>query len=215
MRTNFKYKHIIWDYNGTLLDDVGVCVDCMNILLKKYLNKQLTVEKYKEIFDFPVKKYYEKAGFDFSKYDFKIIGHEFIDLYHEKHNQLVLKNNSVKILNFFSKKKIKQSILSAREQNKLIYELKNFGIFDFFENISGLDNHLAASKEENGKFLIEKINIPKSEIVIIGDTIHDYEVAKSIGIGCILISDGHQSKAKLEKVTANIYENLDNFLAAF
>ena len=33
-----KYTHILWDWNGTLLDDVMISIDCVNVLLKK-MNK--------------------------------------------------------------------------------------------------------------------------------------------------------------------------------
>lgn len=46
-------KHIIWDWNGTLFDDVDICVDNINWLLKKYNLPEITKEKYREIFTFP------------------------------------------------------------------------------------------------------------------------------------------------------------------
>ena len=63
-----KYKYIIWDWNGTLFDDVKISVDTMNIMLEKtgYKNR-INSELYKNIFTFPVSDYYQKAGFDFSK----------------------------------------------------------------------------------------------------------------------------------------------------
>lgn len=204
------YKHIIWDYNGTLLDDVQLCVDCMNILLKKYDIQELTLEKYKEIFDFPVKTYYECCGFDFSKFDFNVVGVEFIDYYHFHENELKLKPKSAEVIKFFHQQNVKQSVLSAREQNKLNEELKRFNIYQYFDYVSGLDNHLAAGKTENGHKLIEKINLPKSEIVLIGDTTHDYEVASELEIDCILIADGHQNKSKLAKSTNRILNKLDD-----
>ncbi len=60
-----KVKQLIWDWNGTLLDDVRMCVNVMNVLLDKYALPELTCEKYKQVFDFPVKDYYANLGFDF------------------------------------------------------------------------------------------------------------------------------------------------------
>ena len=67
-----KYKYIIWDWNGTLFDDVKISVDTMNIMLEKtgYKNR-INSELYKNIFTFPVSDYYQKAGFDLSKYRFE------------------------------------------------------------------------------------------------------------------------------------------------
>ena len=81
-----KYKYIIWDWNGTLFDDVKISVDTMNIMLEKtgYKNR-INSELYKNIFTFPVSDYYQKAGFDFSKDRFddlaKILQHIFLQKY--------------------------------------------------------------------------------------------------------------------------------------
>jgi len=205
-----KYKHIIWDYNGTLLNDAWLCVDCMNILLKKYNIAEITYEKYKEIFDFPVKDYYQRAGFNFDSLDFNDVGEEFIELYQKYSSKLKLQENVVEILQHFEAQNISQSILSAREHNKLVEELDFFEIKHFFQNILGLDNHLAGGKIENGKILINKINIPPHKIVIIGDTTHDFEVAQALGIDCILIASGHHSFSKLKSVNKIVLNQLSD-----
>jgi len=35
IKNKMKYKYIIWDWNGTLFDDVKISVDTMNIMLEK------------------------------------------------------------------------------------------------------------------------------------------------------------------------------------
>ena len=79
-----KYKHIIWDWNGTLFDDVELCHNIINRLLKRNEIEEISLQKYKEIFDFPVKKYYQKAGLDFKKTSFEVLGKEFMDEYEER-----------------------------------------------------------------------------------------------------------------------------------
>ena len=60
--TNFAYQHIIWDWNGTLFDDAGVCLDIMNGMLARRNLPHLTPERYEEFFDFPVIDYYRRVG---------------------------------------------------------------------------------------------------------------------------------------------------------
>ena len=60
-----RYKLIIWDWNGTLIDDTWMCIEVINELLVKYSKQTLTLETYHKVFDFPVKTYYERIGFDF------------------------------------------------------------------------------------------------------------------------------------------------------
>ena len=73
-----KYQYVIWDFNGTLLDDVKLCFDLLNKMLSKRGFETVTIEKYKEIFRFPVKEYYRLAGFDFEREPFEVTAVEFI-----------------------------------------------------------------------------------------------------------------------------------------
>lgn len=204
-----KYKHIIWDYNGTLLNDASLCVEIINELLEKRGLKTMSLQKYKETFDFPVKDYYKRAGFDFKKESFEIVGSEFIKEYDKRQVTTNLHDGAISLLQEIKNKGVKQSILSAREITPLLHELKNLNIFNCFEEVVGLNNYYAGSKLEIGKQLISKINVPKNEILMIGDTKHDAEVAKGIGIDCILISHGHHTKEKLQTCGLEVFENFE------
>jgi phosphoglycolate phosphatase len=203
-----QYKHILWDWNGTLFDDVYLCIDIINKILFKRNIETLSVEKYKQIFTFPVKDYYALAGFDFSKYPFELVGKEWVDEYERRKLECGLHNKAVEVLNLFAQLSINQSILSAYSQKKLIQIIKYFNLTTFFSNISGLDHIYATSKVEIGKQLLKKINYEKNEVLLIGDTIHDYDVAKQLGIDCLLISNGHQAKSRLLSCNVPMLENL-------
>ena len=82
-----KYKHIIWDWNGTLLNDTWLCVEGINNSLEKRSIDTITKEVYRRVFSFPVKDYYERLGFDFKKEPFEVAGDEFVDI--EKYNQAI------------------------------------------------------------------------------------------------------------------------------
>ncbi len=204
------YQHIIWDYNGTLLIDVNLCVDVINDMLSARNIPVMTVDKYKELFDFPVKDYYEKAGFDFEKESFEIVGTEFIVEYDKRQKTSKLHTGVEELLAEIKKQGIKQSILSARKEEQLLEELKSFNIYDYFEEIVGLNNHYAGGKVERGIKLIEKLKVPKNNILMIGDTKHDAEVAKEAGIDCVLLSHGHHTKDKLEVCEVGVFESLED-----
>ena len=203
------YQHIIWDYNGTLLDDVKLCVDVINDLLIKRDLPLMSVEKYREQFDFPVKDYYERIGFDFVKESFEIVGTEFILDYDKRIKTHKLHSGVAELLSEIKDAGIKQSILSARKEEQLIEELEHFGIIDTFEEVVGLNDHYAGGKTGNGIKLISSLGIPKNKILMIGDTKHDAEVAKEAGIDCILLSHGHHIKGKLETCSVEVFEGFD------
>ena len=203
-----KIKHIIWDYNGTLLNDIDLCVDVINTLLKARDIPLITVENYKELFEFPVKNYYAKLGFDFEKDSFESVGTEFIVNYDNRRSEIKLKTGVKDILEKMSKAGIEQSILSARKQEQLLEELEYFGIKKYFTNIVGLNDHYAEGKTENGIKLISEIDTEKAKIAMVGDTVHDCEVANAMGVKSILVSDGHHIAEKLEKCNVPVFENL-------
>ncbi|MCD4792387.1 MAG: HAD family hydrolase [Bacteroidales bacterium] len=203
------YKHIIWDYNGTLLNDINLCVDVINDMLSSRKLPIMTVDKYRELFDFPVKDYYAKIGFDFEKESFEIVGTEFIVEYDKRQKSSELHTGVKELLAEIKKQGIKQSILSARKEEQLLEELNDFGIINCFQEVVGLNDHYAGGKTESGIKLISRLGISKDKILMIGDTKHDAEVAKEAGIDCILVSHGHHMREKLETCGVKVFESLE------
>ena len=203
---------IIWDWNGTLLDDTHFAVSVMNRVLQKRGMNLLSVENYKSVFTFPVKNYYQKIGFDFSSEPFEIPANEFIDLYNADVEKCSLHRDVVRVLTHFQKGGRRQFILSAMEQTVLNQCLQNYQIDCFFEYASGLDNIYAASKIGNGHRLIAEQKLNPGKLVLIGDTVHDFEVATALGCQCILIADGHQSEIVLQATGARVLRSIAELL---
>ena len=199
---------IIWDWNGTLLNDLDFCISTINTLLKKRNLPLLNRRTYQEVFSFPVKDYYAAIGFNFEKEDFAIPAREFIDLYDSGVKNCHLHSSAIETLNHFKSKGARQFVLSAMKQNMLESTLKQNQIFDFFEGVAGLKDHYAVSKIERGEQLIAQYKLEKENTVIIGDTIHDFEVAEKLGIECILIADGHQSAERLKETGCAVLSQL-------
>jgi phosphoglycolate phosphatase len=187
----------------------------MNQLLKRRNLPVLTIEKYRKIFTFPVKSYYQSAGFNFEKEPFELPALEFIDLYHQALGRAKLFSDVMQALEFISSKGISQSVLSAMEHESLVKSLIDQKIFPFFEEVSGINNHYAHSKLEIGQQLIEKINLPKNQLLMIGDSLHDLEVSDQLGIDCLLVSRGHQSKERLLAKTPNVFDELNDVISLF
>ena len=205
-------RGIIWDWNGTLLDDASLAVRTMNRMLEKRGMELLSIDSYKSVFTFPVKEYYQRIGFDFEAEPFEIPANEFFDLYNSELDQCRLHKDTVRILNYFRSIGVRQFILSAMEQTVLDQCLLNYHIGHFFEFALGLDNIYAVSKIENGHRLIAEQKLNAKELVLIGDTLHDFEVATELGCQCILIADGHQSKEVLQSTDALVLDSISQLL---
>ena len=203
-----KYKHIIWDWNGTLLDDRWLCVEGINKALDKRGLKTINEQMYKDIFSFPVKDYYQKLGFDFSVEPFEIAGDEFV-LYYEKHfNRTKLHSQCRSIIKNIFAVGITQSILSAGKHEFLLEWVKVHKLQKYFIKILGIDNQYATGKTELGMSLIKNLSYNNNEVVLIGDTIHDSDVAESMNIDCLLMDQGHVNNDRLQKTGRKVFSNL-------
>lgn len=202
---------IIWDWNGTLLNDLDLCIQSINTLLERRNLPQINGSRYKEVFSFPVKNYYKAIGFDFNKEDFAIPAREFIDLYNGKTFQCQLQKGSVEILDAFKNAGCNQYVLSAMKQNTLDKSISHFQLESYFQGIYGIEDHYAHSKIHRGKHLLFELNDQeRKDAWIIGDTIHDYEVAEELNTKCILVADGHQSKERLLSTGAHVVSKLED-----
>ncbi len=203
-----KYKYIIWDWNGTLLNDVEQCINIMNCLLEQRTLPCITKQQYLEIFDFPVINYYIKLGFDFSNEPFERVSEQYISRY--KHDVLTasLSSGAIEILKYFKQLKIPQIILSASQINELERQVEYFGVREYFKELIGLDNIHAHGKIDAAKGWIDRKSINPGEMLLIGDTAHDYEVAKSIGCKCILVSGGHYCSNRINCLGVPVIDSL-------
>ena len=204
---------VIWDWNGTLLNDIDLCISSINALLTDRKIPQINKETYKEVFSFPVKEYYKNIGFDFEKEDFSIPANQFIDLYTRNFDSCPLQNSAVEVLSFLREKGVRQFVLSAMEHEMLEKTLEMKGITRFFEGVAGLQDHYAVSKIEQGKQLISNFKIDIEKTWLIGDTIHDFEVATELGVKCVLIADGHQSVERLKQTGGIVIDDLKQLIS--
>jgi len=194
-----QIKYIIWDWNGTLIDDAWLFVEIMNGELQNRNLPLITISDYRNFFTFPVKKYYEKLGFDFKKENFKEVGYNFIKKFKKRKFEAELFPQTIPLLKLAKQKGIKQSIVSAQENNLLNETVKYYKVNQYFQSISGIEHYYADNKIEIAKNLRKQINISNANIIIIGDSSHDFDVAQALGVECILFSGGHYSKERLEK----------------
>ena len=198
-----KYTYCIWDFNGTIFDDIGASIAAVNTLLAERGIKTFdSKEEYHKVFDFPIIDYYRKIGFDFDKEPYEVVAPLWVALYLENSKNAGLFEDVIPTLDFFDKMGVKQSVLSASERNMLTGQLRELGIYDRFDEIMGIDNIYAESKIAIAKDWKQRHEGERA--LFIGDTTHDYETAEVLGADCYLISAGHQPEYKLRAAGENV-----------
>lgn len=175
-------------------------------MLKDHSLTPIDREHHRRIFDFPIKKYYDRLGFDYSKESFELLCHRFTERFMEGFHLLPLVDQMEDLLRNLHKSKVKQSVLSATDQNSLDRMMVHFRLEDLFSHVFGIDDKFAASKIERGRELMRISGVERQSTIIVGDTLHDLEVARELGIDAVLLSHGHQCAERLREHHAEVIE---------
>lgn len=194
-------RHVIWDFNGTLLDDVSCCVDALSTLLAERALPPITTERYREEFGFPVRDFYLGLGFDLEREDFDRVSRTFIDRYLERIVCARAYAGAHDALRYVARRALHQSVLSAMEHTMLGDLLVRYDLHEPMQHVRGLSDLRASSKVDLGRALLADIDVAAEEVVVIGDTLHDYETAAALGCRAVLVAQGHQTRARLERET--------------
>lgn len=201
-----NYKNIVWDWNGTLLNDVEAGVHTLNDMLGRRGLPLLSIQDYKDKFGFPVIDFYHKVGFDMDRESFHELSLDFVRTYDRYAGNVELNVKVREVLAGIQQAGGKQYVLSALREDLLQQMLRDFRIDSRFDQVCGSDNIYAAGKIERGQRMLEAYDIEPSETLMVGDTTHDAEVAQALGFDCLLYTGGHNSEDRLKEKAPVIHQ---------
>lgn len=208
-----KFTTIFWDWNGTVIDDLDISMRSINGLLSARGMKTFdTVSEYHNVFCFPVSDYYIKAGFDYSIEPFEDLAHEYIEIYNALKPQARVFDDVRDALQRLKKKGVMQVMLSASEKSGLVKWLDRTEVLKYFDDVIATDNIYARGKVDIATDWITLHPIDKDRAVLVGDTVHDAEVAEAMGIQCVIIPRGHSGVEDLKGTSAIILPDAAAFL---
>jgi len=198
-------KYIFWDFNGTILDDAKLCYNILNEMLREEDRPLVTFDEYLKIFTFPVKDYYAIV-YDLNKTSFEELAHRFIKRYQPRSLSCHLHDDVVDTIKYYESKGYINVLLSASEETNLIEQLKHFKIDHLFKHILGTKNIYAKTKHDVAKKFLQTHHINPLDVTMIGDTLHDAEIAEDLGCHIIIYTKGHQHPSRFEK-----YQKIESF----
>ncbi|MBQ8397389.1 MAG: HAD family hydrolase [Clostridia bacterium] len=206
------WTHLIWDFNGTLYDDVAAGVESINEMLRaRGLCEFASFDDYRDIFDFPIEDYYRALGLDVDREGYDALAHEWVALYLAHSRTAGLRAGVAAVLDALTARNMPQLVLSASEREMLMGQLRGLGIADRFTDVLGLDNIYAGSKAAIAAAWRQAH--PDARPLFVGDTLHDAEVAALIGADCVLITGGHHSRARLETAGVPVIDRFEELLS--
>lgn len=191
-------RQVLWDWNGTLLDDLAYAINVRNRVFPAFgLPPILSLEEYYRQFTFPVRLYYERAGVTDQNFD--QVAHAWMDEYVRGCPQIPLHADAAAVVHSLGEAGIRQVVLSASKLDILLQQLSYYPQLEgCFQRVLGLGDIYARSKEAIGCAYLKSCGIPAGACVMLGDTLHDADVAKAMGTQCILVAKGHQNRSTLE-----------------
>ena len=216
MQDRRRMDCVIWDFNGTLIDDLDLVVRTVNTQLAKRDLPSLTADAYRDVFGFPVEDYYRRIGVTFENETIADLSADFFADYAPALTACSLHEGVVETLRQVEVRGLRQFVLSAMEQRMLRSMISHLGIANFFAGIYGLAHQKADSKIQRARELARDFDIDPQTAVFIGDTDHDAEVAQALGMSPILISTGHQSAGRLRAIghpVCESYQQLSHMLS--
>lgn len=196
-------SHVLWDFNGTILDDAHLCVKSVNVLLREHDLPEISLADYHQRFTFPVSDYYRELGFRLSAEEFAALSEKFHELYHALLHEAEVFPGTVETLGQLSH--LQHHVLSAANIDDLRRMMDRFGLHPHFRSVYGLGDRLAHSKIELGRELLRTENLDPKACVMLGDTLHDLDVGEALGVDVILLTGGHQHEDRLRTRARRIY----------
>jgi len=198
---------VIWDWNGTLVDDIALTVRINNEVFDHYGYRHTDVETYRRIFRFPVRAYYRDLGV--TDENFIAVADEWAAGYRGGFSACKLYDDAVETVRRFHEAGCRQVILSASKRDVLLEQVALYpGLNGMFDEILGIDNIYADGKTGLAREYLRSGRLDPADAVFLGDTCHDAEVADAIGVRCILISRGHQCEDVLKTAGKEIVPSL-------
>lgn len=209
-----RYSHIFWDFNGTIIDDVGNALQCVNDMLERKGRQPITLDDYYTYVETPIIGFYSHI-LPPDELDFQDISRQYHSDYARHINETGLAEGAYELLHKLKAMGVHQYIITANILSEAEELIEKFGISACFDKILGAENTLAESKIDRAKAFFKELNINRNDAILIGDTLHDLETANALGIDCVLVSYGHQGRRLLEEhnaFTVNSLKDVEKIL---
>lgn len=206
---NRRADLVIWDWNGTILDDTAVCYGIANRMrVERGMEPMPDIDVYRAAFRFPVIEYYRAMGYTFEEEPYEEVAREFISSYAASIQGCPLQPCAEETLRSVLDIGARQVLLSATGQQKLDEQVSMFGLNRYFERVIGGQNDFAHGKADYARAFLQECGVSPERTLFVGDTDHDFEIANSIGCPCALLIPGHQTREYLMTLGARLIESL-------
>ncbi|MCX5391028.1 HAD hydrolase-like protein [Streptomyces sp. NPDC006482] len=207
-------KHLVWDWNGTLLDDTGAVIGATNAAFAELGLASITLEQYRELYTVPVPKFYERLmGRLPTDEEWTVMDGAFHRHYWVRAEECGLTLGAAELLAARQDSGFTQSLLSLAPHADLIPLVRRHGIAERFVRMDGRVGDSTDGKSGHMVRHLEALRVPADRVVVIGDAADDAVAAAHVGARAVLYTGGSHSRASLERVGVPVVDSLAEAVA--
>lgn len=197
-------QHVIWDWNGTLLNDTHVVIDAVNETVSPYGVPTLSVEDYARLFARPVSVFYERMlQRPITASEWRDLDDTFHGAYARRMADARLSDGAHELLESLHEDGTSQSLLSMAPHHHVTERAEVFGVARYMVRIDGLRDGSGALKEASMlshlHALLAHPSAPDdpSSYAVIGDSVDDAVAARANGVRAVMFDSGSHVRADL------------------
>lgn len=212
-----RVDHVVWDWNGTILDDNDAVVAAVNTVCEAFGRAPIDLAFWRSVYRRPLLDcYQELLGRPLSEHDWSTIDGS----YHEAYRALLpttrLSPGIPDELHRWRAGGGSQSLLSMWFHDELVVLVAEYGLADLFTRIDGLrvdvgghgkTDHLAAHLTE--------LDVDRDTVLLVGDVLDDAAAARAAGVRCVLVTTGVTARATLETSGVPVVDSIAEALAVY
>lgn len=208
-------RHLVWDWNGTLFDDLEIVVASVNVSLRSIGALPIDVPTYQAVYQRPLHRFYESLlGRPVPPEEFRAIDEDFHSAYHALLDQAHLTVDARAAIDMAAERGYTQSVLSMWWHDRLVPAVRFFGLEDRMLAVDGHRGTPGETKEKHLSGHIEQLarlfpdRVRPEFVVAIGDVTDDADAARAVGVGCVLYDGGSQPVTVLAATGARVAATL-------
>lgn len=184
MKKTKKYKAMLFDYDGTIMDTNQLIESSWQHMANLVLGRDLEEEEYIHTYGIPLHKCMD----DFAKkHKTKESGAELAAIYRAYQRQHDSEDISLfegirEALDALRVKGIKPGIVTSRLKDSTVTGLARFGLNDYFEAlVSADDTDIHKPNPEPALLCCEMLGVDPRDAIMVGDSVYDLLCGKNAG----------------------------------
>ncbi|BBA97671.1 putative phosphatase [Actinacidiphila reveromycinica] len=207
--------HLVWDWNGTLFNDIEAVVGATNASFAELGLPPVTAERYRELYCVPVPRFYQRLlGRLPSEEEWAVMDANFERHYLRLAERCSLAEGAAELLASRHASGLSQSLCSLATPQQLMPFVAAHGITGRFQRIDGRSGAASEGKSaQMARHVAALEGLDGRPVVVIGDALDDAAAAAHVGAFAVLYTGGSHSRATLETAGVPVADSLTEAVA--